>query len=159
MQTFKDSAGRSWSIAITIATVKRVRVTCDVDLAADDLGELLTKMGSDPVLLADVIFVLCSDQVERAGLTDEQFGEGLAGDAIDAATDAFLGALIDFTPKKKRAMLRSILNRLDDAQTKAIDSAIRYIESDQFEQEMTSAIDFGETSTPLPELSELTPDP
>lgn len=147
MQTFTDAAGRDWSIVITIAAVKHLRVKIDIDLAADDLGALLQKMAADPVVLCDVLYCLCESQIEKAGITPEQFGEGLSGDAIDSASDAFLAALVEFTPKKKRAILRGVLDKVREAEEMAATAALEYLESDKFNKEMMSAIEFGDTST------------
>ena len=154
MKTFTDAAGRDWSFAITINTVKRVRTKCDIDLVADDLGETLQRLGSDPVVLCDVIYTLCEDQIEKAGVSPEQFGEGLAGDAIDSATEAFLEALVEFSPKKKRAILRGVLQKVAVQEEKAISAALEYLESDKFNSEMQSALEFGASSGSTPASSE-----
>ncbi len=158
VKQFTDSNGRDWSISITISQVKKLRDRCDVDLVADNLGETLQQLGSDPVALCDCIYNLCEDQIEKAGLSPEQFGEALAGDSIDAATDAFLDALVEFTPKKKRAILRGVLNKLHQAEDRAISAAMTYLESNEFESELKSALEFGPKSTDSPALSASTQD-
>jgi len=159
VKNFTDANGRDWSISITIAQVKKLRDKCDVDLVADNLGETLTQIGNDPVALCDCIYTLCEDQIEKAGLSPEQFGEALAGDSIDDATDAFLDALVEFTPKKKRAILRGVLTKLYEAEDRAISAAMTYLESDEFESDLKNALTFGEKSTNSPALSASTPDP
>ena len=159
MLSFDDAAGRTWSLAITINQVKKVRDKCDVDLVGHELGETLQKLGADPVALCDVLYTICEDQIEKAGLTPEQFGEGLAGDSIDAATDAFLDALVAFSPKKKRAILRGVLDKMHSAEDLALSRALEYLESDQFERQIDDALKFGEKSTPLPASSGSTQDP
>tara|TARA_R110002020_G_scaffold462046_1_gene681334 strand:- start:207 stop:671 length:465 start_codon:yes stop_codon:yes gene_type:complete len=154
MKTFTDNAGREWSITITIATVKKIRGSLDIDLAADDLSVVLQDLGTDPVKLCDLIFVLCSDQAEKAGISDVQFGESLAGDAIDSATSAFMDELVDFTPKKKRTILRNVLDKLEVAKDLAVEKALDYLDSQEFEQEISNAIKFGKTSTESPVSSE-----
>ena len=93
MRTFKDNAGRTWSLTLSVWTVKKVRDLLGVDLL--DLGGesasaqkpgLLFRLISDPVLLVDVLYVVCKDQADSASVTDEQFGRAMGGDAIDAAT-------------------------------------------------------------------------
>jgi hypothetical protein len=67
MRTFTDNAGRTWTIAINVALVKRVRGALNLDLfklldeGARPLGELL----ADPVRLADVLFCLCKEHHRR----------------------------------------------------------------------------------------------
>ena len=156
MKIFTDTAGRDWSLSLTITSVRKLRAVCDIDLAADDLGEVLQSLGNDPVQLCDCLYTLCEDQIEKAGLSPEAFGEGLSGDAIDAATDALLDELIEFTPKKKRAMLRKVLSKINAATLTAIDRAMTYLDSKEFDDEIDAALKFGNTSTVSPVLSDAT---
>ena len=56
MKSFTDNTGRTWTLAVTVGTIKRVRALCDVDLAniiTIDSGttpkvDLLERLGSDP---------------------------------------------------------------------------------------------------------------
>lgn len=111
MRVFKDTEGREWTISVTVSAVKRVRDLCKLDLldVVGPDGGALGKLSSDPVLLANVLYVLCKPKADERGITDEQFGEALAGDAIEAATAALLEDLVDFFPKPKREVLRKML--------------------------------------------------
>jgi hypothetical protein len=122
MRQFKDNAGRQWEVAVNVATVKRVRDVLAVDLLTvlDDDGKLLDRLADDPVFLVDVLYVLCSEQAKGAGVTDEQFGQAMAGQAIDAAATALLEDLADFFPAARRTVLgRAIakLRALEERQT------------------------------------------
>jgi len=125
MRNFKDNAGRTWTVTLNVWAVKNVRDALGVDLldlgadAKDDNG-LLYRLIADPVLLVDVLYVVCKDQADEANVTDEQFGRAMAGDAIDGATKAFLEELADFTPSPRdRARARKVI----DATWKLIDRA------------------------------------
>jgi hypothetical protein len=111
MRTFKDSGGRAWKIDITVAQVKRVRAELKLDLLGlvDDRLQPLERLLADPVTLVDLIYVLCSEQADKDGVTDEQFGRAMAGDAIEAAAEAFVGALSDFFPSRQREALRAVV--------------------------------------------------
>jgi hypothetical protein len=118
MQSFVDAGGRRWVIQITIADVKRVRLATEVDLLRllDDglkpLGDLL----ADLVLFADVLYVLLKPEADAAGISDEDFGHALYGDALDRAEQAFLEALTDFFPEaRKRGLLKSIIAKIRKA--------------------------------------------
>jgi hypothetical protein len=90
--------------------MKRVRALCDFDLAAiyNKDAVAIAKIEHDPVLLGDIIYSLCKPEADKAGMTDEQFGELLAnGDIIANATEAMLKALADFS----RSPVRKMLNR------------------------------------------------
>ena len=119
MHGFRDCHGRQWSIRVDVGAVKRVRSALGVDLmqvaerkTADGGREpgVLERLASDPVLLVDVIYVLCRDQAQSAGVTDEQFGAAMAGDALEGAVTAMLGAIVDFFPNpRERAALKRLL--------------------------------------------------
>ena len=121
---------------------------------------LLYRLIADPVLLVDVLYVVCKDQTETAGVTDEQFGRAMAGDAIDGATKAFLDELADFTPSPRdRARARKVI----DATWKLIDRAQDLLDA-KAEKELPAAIEaamsvLGSSSTSSPASSEPTQDP
>lgn len=112
MKTFKDNAARTWTVAVNVSAVKRVRGLLGIDLykLIDDkmagLGELL----ADPVSLVDVLYVLCKDEADRQGITDEQFGAAMGGDSLEAAVNAFVEELVDFFPDPRvRAGLSRVI--------------------------------------------------
>lgn len=117
MKSFTDTLGRTWTIVVNVATIKRVRALCDVDLNAiievDDgkpSAELLERLSEDPVLLVDVLYAVCKPECDKKNVSDEDFGAAMAGDAIDQATSALLDEVIDFFPEAKRLAFRKILS-------------------------------------------------
>lgn len=124
MTTFRDNAGRAWDVVVHVLAVKRVRAALGVDLyrLVDDglkgLGELL----ADPVLLVDVLYVLCREAAEAAGVSDEDFGRSLAGDALERAAQAFLEALTDFFPDRRaRQALRTVTRKGREMRERMLD--------------------------------------
>jgi len=112
MRVFKDNAGRSWTIAIHVAAVKRVRGLLSLDLYSllDERFAGLAKLLADPVDFVDVLYVLCKDDADRLGITDEDFGRAMAGDSIEHARNAFLEEYADFFPDPRvRAGLRKVM--------------------------------------------------
>lgn len=111
MPKFLDNAGRAWSLAITVASARRVRELVGVDFMECLVPEdsLLDRLAADPVLLCDVLFAVVEPKARTDGVSSESFGEALAGDAIDAATTALLEALVDFFPSGKRILLKKTL--------------------------------------------------
>lgn len=123
MRAFRDTAGRQWSVDITVETIKRVKGLVGVNLLDVVGGELAERLATDPVLLCDVLYAVCKPDADRLGISDEEFGRGLAGDAIDEATDALLEALVDFFPKLRRKLLRTALGRLQHLHQRAVELA------------------------------------
>lgn len=124
MTTFVDTAGRTWTVRVDVAAIKRVRSVAGVDLygLVDDRFAGLGRLLGDPVPLVDVLYVLCRDAAERAGVTDEDFGRAMAGDVIERAANAFVEALIDFFPDPRvRAGLRRVIEAGRTVRTRLID--------------------------------------
>ena len=157
MRTFADNAGRTWTITLTIDAAKRVKCLLDVNLLELEAGDppLLTRLGTDVILLCDVIYALVKPQADGVGLTDEQFGAALGGEAILAAQTAFYEELVDFF----RKLGRGDLARAVDAQRRMIDLAIARIETRLDKLDLEAAIEttLGEPSTSWPVSSESTP--
>jgi hypothetical protein len=141
VKTFADNTGRTWSIAINVGAVKRVRASLDVNLLDAVEGKLIERLVSDPILLCDVIFVLCQQEAETRGITDEQFGQAMAGDAIDAATSALLEELVDFFPTGKRQVLTKALAKLKAFEAKAIELASKRLDDPALEQQLNQALE------------------
>ena len=117
MKTFTDNAGRTWTLLVNVATIKRVRALCGVDLNSiievedgKPTTKLLERLSTDPVLLVDVLYAVCRPECEQKGVSDEDFGAAMAGDAIEQATSALLDEVIDFFPEAKRLAFRKILS-------------------------------------------------
>jgi len=98
MPAFVDNMGRTWTVSITYGTIRRVRELLGINLAEPQQGEppLLTRLGTDVMLLCDVIFALIRPQAEQQGVDDEQWAAAMGGEAILAAHDAFYEALEAF---------------------------------------------------------------
>ena len=127
MRTFTDSAGRTWTLSLTLDAAKRVRSLLDINLLDLESGEppLLTRLGTDVILLCDVVFAIVKPQADTAGVSDEEFGAALGGDVILAAQTAFYEELVDFF----RQLGRSDLARAVDAQRRMIELTVKGIET------------------------------
>lgn len=143
MKKFQDAKGRDWLLEISTTSLRRVRAALEVNLLAIVEGkELFERLASDPVLLCDVLFVLCQDQAKERSLSDEEFGLGLRGDVLDAATEALLEELCDFFPHpRKRAVLRKMLAKLKAYQGAAIDLVEAKLESPELEAWMRAQLE------------------
>ena len=164
MRTFKDGKGRTWEIALNVWQMKRLRDTLGIDLV-NVIGtgpdgsvkvDLIDRIANDPVLLVDILWVLCEGGAKSAGVTDEDFGSSLAGDSIEDATRAFLDELVDFFPGARRLFLKKavgLARRWSDETARTLKAAL---ESPELEERLktelrsASASPGSAASTPAP---------
>lgn len=146
MKMFKDNAGRTWTVSVTVASIKRVRDLCGVDLldivqsGKSDDG-LIARLATDPVLLCNVVYALCQPEAAAAGVSDEQFGEAMGGDALDGATTALLEDLVAFFPSARRQVLGKALAKLRAVEDRAAKLALDRLDSPEIEAELARILE------------------
>lgn len=135
MQSFKDNAGRTWMVSITVDAIKRVRGLLEIDLLEVIGGKLIDRLIADPVLLCDIVYAVCKPEADSQGVSDEDFGRAMAGDAIEHATTALLEELVSFSPSPRdRANLKRVLETTWRVMDRARDLVEQRIESGELEQ-------------------------
>lgn len=150
MPVFKDRNAKEWTVALDGPTIRAVRQERQVNLGAMD-GKVFAEMEADPVLLLDVLWIICRSQAQAAGISDVQFGQALVGDAIDGATKALTDAWLDFFPTGKRSLLRSLADKQAALTAKATAQALAKVEDPDLETKLLEATEAKMTR----ELSEL----
>lgn len=143
MKLFKDNEGRQWQVVVNVASLKRVRDLTKTDLLDVVNGDLIQRLTLDPVLLVDCLFALCKTQADQRNVTDIQFGEGMAGDAIDAATTALLEELVDFFPQPKRSVLAKALMKVRQMETMILQQAEQRLDNGAVEAAVAQAMNSG----------------
>ncbi len=127
--TFRDGAGREWLVEIHAWGIKQVRQRTGVNLGTlhqngfAPLGELL----GDVEKFVDVLYVLCAEQAEKRGVSDEQFGRSITGDAGEDAANAFMGAYELFCPADRRAVFRALIGKNAEVKGAIVETALREI--------------------------------
>ena len=162
MRTFTDSAARTWTLSLTIDAAKRVRSLLDVNLLEPEKGDppLLTRLGTDVILLCDVIYALVKPQADAAEVTDEQFGAALGGEVILAAQTAFYEEMVDFF----RGLARKDLARAVETQQRMIELTVKGVEERIGKLDVEAEVEAilrtpGDSSHDSPGPSESTPGP
>ena len=117
MRVFKDKNDFSWEIEVNISALKRVKSYLDLNLLdifkqnqETQKFELLEKISEDPILLVDLLFVLCEKQVKERKMSTEDFANVFSGEVIENAVNSLLYEIIDFFPETKKAVLKKILD-------------------------------------------------
>jgi hypothetical protein len=169
MHTFKDREGLEWAVDVNVTSVKRVKSLAGVDLLgiAEAGGDLIRRLATDPVALVDVLYAVCKPQADERGVTDEQFGRGMAGDSIERAATALMEDLADFFPSGRGSVLRKALGKVREAEALATRQAGLALDAIDVASLMPPAASplasppprSGGTSTNSPASSGSTPDP
>ena len=160
MKTFTDNAGRTWTLAINVDVLKRVRGLVDVNLLDILDGKLIERLYRDPVLLCDVVYAVCKPEADARSVSDEDFGRAMAGDAIEQATKALLEDLVLFSPSPRdRANLQRVLEttwRVMDKARDLVEARLATVDAEQIVAQALATS--GTSSGSAPGLSASTPD-
>ena len=141
MRSFTDNAGRTWTLAINVGAIKRVRGLLEVDLLEVVEGKLIERFIRDPVLLCDVVYAVCKPEADAKGISDEEFGKAMAGDAIEHATKALLEELVGFSPSPRdRANLQRVLEATWTAMDRARDVVEARLTSGELDRVVEQAL-------------------
>jgi len=127
MKTFTDTAGRTWTISLNLGTAMAVKDALGIDLLQPEAGAppLLTRLGTDELLLGEVICCLLAGQFEANKVTAEDVRASFDGATLLAAQKAFYEELIDFFRQRGRADRA----RAVETQAKMIEAAVKAIET------------------------------
>lgn len=163
MQIFKDRDGREWQVVLNVFQMKRVRAALGIDLVnvielekdGQVRVDMIDRIANDPCLLVDILWVLVQEQAKPLNVTDEQFGTALAGDAIEAATKAFLDELVDFFPGARRLFLKKAVELARKFGGEANEVLAKALEDPELESRVRESMN---SSTSSPESSASTPD-
>lgn len=104
MKTFTDNSNRNWTLSLTIGTAMTVKDRLGIDLLQPEQGEtpLLTRLGTDELLLAQVLATMLESQFESHGVTPEDIYDSFDGATFTRAIEAFYEELTDFFRSRGR---------------------------------------------------------
>ena len=136
MKTFTDTAGRTWTLSLTLGTAMAVKAKLDVDLLQPEAGDppLLTRLGTDEMLLGEVLCCLLERQFETHKVSEDDVRAAFDGQTLLAAQKAFYEELIDFfrsRGRNDRAKAVAKQMAMIDAAVTAIETRIDGIDIDQ----------------------------
>jgi hypothetical protein len=125
-----------------------------LDVAKDDFA-VGRQVMSDPIVLADILWIVCGDQHE--GVTPNDFGNALLGDVIEDAARALFRGVVDFFPSsRQRKALTAILDKAEqvaDAMGPLLDADVKRLAAKD-PQEIAKRIVQSDAVTSTPESSE-----
>ena len=158
MKTFQDNAGRTWTVAINVDAVKRVRDLLKEDLL--DVENVLKRLMIDPILLCDCVYCVCKPQADAEKVSDVDFARAMAGDAIAQAKAALVEELVLFSPDPRdRENLGIAVEKFNAMATRAKELVKARLNSPALSREIEAALSaVGGSFTSLPESSASIPD-
>ncbi len=157
MQIFKDNANRSWQLSLTIGVAMKVKATLRIDLLQPEVGDppVLTRLGIDELLLAQVIAIMLESQFELQKVDRDDIYETFDGPTFARAHEAFYKELIDFFQSRGRKDRQAaVLKQMKMIQSgiEASVTKIDGIDVDAVIDRAMSTVTFGETSGESPEV-------
>jgi hypothetical protein len=148
-KTFKDGAGREWTVNFTLASA-----SCMRDLTGKQIDDFIPKATataeqispfrefvSDPFAVFEVFYALVKPDADKLGLTKEQILEGFTGEKdVEAMACAVIQAFVDFfrQPDPARAM---ILSRHLDLGKQVMDRASAKVQAKMNEIDTNAIVD------------------
>lgn len=164
MREFTDTSGKTWAVEVNVHAIRMVRDLLKIDLMEFAGGDLGRRLAVDPVLLCAVLFVICRDQAAKAGVSEEDFGRAMGGDAWDAAVRALVEELVNFSRNPQdRENLRKILALNESAAARVRQQVTARLENGELEAAIVASLDrelqrlLGSASGSVPESSESNP--
>lgn len=153
MASFTDDKGREWCVSLNINKARALRERLNVNILNTEGLDILAQ---DVVLLVDVIYVLCEDQLKARNVSDVEFGESLSGMSLQSASDALIEAILDFSPPRQQKVLRQ-LHQTSVALHEVLAGQVQTILPETLEKVL--ALTRGGSLPDTPESSDLTPAP
>jgi hypothetical protein len=150
MATFRDQLDRSWTLNITVIEVKKIKKEFELDFnefASGD-GRVIQRLATDTVLLVDVLSTLLEDQIKQRGLDERQFAQGMVGVGIEAATDALVEAVVNFSKPQAGRVIRAVYAKMQATTSLASARVMTRLEDLNVEELVNSQIDKALTLLP-----------
>lgn len=135
--SFKDSKGREYDCKVSLATAIELK-KIGVDIGHHLDGKLWQQLSEDPALLVTTLAMACADSLKSHGIDEMELASSLDGDSLDAASEALLDAITDFSPPRVRAAIRKVMDKSNQAMNLATDRLNQAVDSLTPEQLLTS---------------------
>lgn len=159
MKAFKDTAGREWTISVTVGLIRRIKASLQIDLL-DPYGEddsdashakpdAITRMVQSKTMLLECVALALEDQFASQGTTADDVCESFDGSVLRAARSAFLDDYEDFSRSLGEPQIALAVKKVREGLTVAHAEAMRKINAVDLEAEIC-----GGMSGEQPESSE-----
>jgi hypothetical protein len=143
MNTFTDTQGRTWTIELDFAKLRRIKKS-GVDLGNVELiGRTWAEVLSDDQKALSVIWLSLDTET-----SEDEWLAAMNGATLEAARDALLAALMSFTPPSKQDMVKAAAAKVHQKYREAIAAATHQIETltDETTQQALEALGMSPSS-------------
>ena len=160
MKEFKDNDGTRWYLSLTVSSAARVRDLVRVTPAsgtekafdiidAATVAETFQVLRSNYSVIGETLYAILLPEVEKRGLTKDQFLDKLSGDSLDSGARAIEEEIVDFFPPRLRGMVNALLTKLRELTEAVVSKA----EAEVMAMELP-----GTSSGSVPASSDATPE-
>lgn len=106
MRSFRDNAGREWTLSLTLGAERRVHAETDVYLSDISNAEnpVLDRLANDPGFLGMVLVALCGPQVKERGVSEDDFLDAFDARVAADAREALIEEILDFLGLRGQAI-------------------------------------------------------
>ena len=95
-------------------------------------------------LCVNALWILCQDQAQERGLTDDDFCRAIDADCLEQMQSALVLALVDFSPPARRPALHTLWKRVAEIQIKGTDRAVKVLNGTAAETSINTLLDKAE---------------
>ena len=114
---FKDAEGDIWTLSINIKSYLTIKQKFGIDISDvfSTSNNWLAQLAAqdDLMQLLGILVEITSVTREKKGLSEDDFYARLDGESIEAATDAFIQAVVLFLPAHKRTAMETVLEAVE----------------------------------------------
>ncbi len=94
----------------------------------ENKGKLLAQLAEDPFTLVDTLYAICKPQCDEREITEEEFGAGVVGNAIDTATAMLLEGVMNLFHGEKRRAIKKAIEKLNTLQQKRGEAMLKMLD-------------------------------
>lgn len=134
MPQFTDTKSRVWHLELSIGLALAIRAKLKVDFLNLLDGKALDAVSRSDETLVNVLWLICAEQAQAAGVDEVEFAMGLGGDALGEAIEALLEALVLFTRPDNRPAIQKVLAKVREVHGRQVQLAVRKCDSPAMEQ-------------------------
>lgn len=141
MPQFTDTKARVWQLDLSIGLALAIRKKLGVNFLSLLDGQALDAVSRSDETLVNVLWLLCAEQALSAGVDETGFALALGGDALGAAIEGLLEALVLFTRPDNRPAVQKVLEKIHQVQTRQVALAVAKVDSPQMEQAIAARLE------------------